>query len=156
MYCSSCGRQVDAGLSYCNQCGARLSSAPDPRAIPAGNYNTLLGAVIGIPIVGITMIFVFIAALKNGMGFKDDFIAVMVLLTFFLLAIAEIGCLIMLMIRTKGPKTPKRSSADHPHTLPNRTAPAIAPATFDPISPGSITDHTTRTLDHVPGQRESE
>lgn len=156
MYCSSCGKQVDAKLSYCNQCGARLSAAADPRAIPAGNYNTLLGAVIGIPIVGIVMIFVFIAALKNGMGFRDDFIAVMILLTFLLLAIAEIGCLILLMIRTKGPKAAKRPATDNANTLSNNMPGSLGPAAFDPIAPGSVTDHTTRTLEHVPQKRGSE
>ncbi len=42
-----------------------------------------------------------IAALKNGMGCKDDFIFAMTFLMFFLFAIAEIVCVIMLITRTK-------------------------------------------------------
>lgn len=149
MYCSTCGRQVDAGLSYCNQCGARLGGAADPRSLPAGNFNTLLGAVVGIPIVGIAMLFVIVAALKNGMGFKDDFIFAMTFLTFLLLAIAEIGCVIMLITRTKGPKQAKQpASSNYPPSFTQDEGPrGLGASTFEPAQPASVTDRTTKTLE---------
>ena len=48
MYCPSCGKEINAGLSFCNHCGARLSAA-DPRVVPASSFNLMLGAVVAIP-----------------------------------------------------------------------------------------------------------
>jgi hypothetical protein len=111
----------------------------------------LIGAVIGIPFVGLAMIFILIAALKNGMGFRDDFIFAMIFLTFILLAIAEVGCFVMLLSRSKGPKLPKRSENDRFQTgqlgAPNPRG--LGSPTFEPMPVGSVTDHTTRTLDHA-------
>jgi hypothetical protein len=151
MFCPSCGNEVSASLSYCNQCGARLGAATDARILPASGYNMLIGAVIGIPFVGLAMIFILIAALKNGMGFRDDFIFAMIFLTFILLAIAEVGCFVMLLSRSKGPKLQKRSENDRFQTgqlgAPNPRA--LGSPTFEPMPVGSVTDHTTRTLDHA-------
>jgi hypothetical protein len=152
MFCPSCASEVNPGLSYCNQCGMRLSAPENPRVLPASSFNKLLASVVGIPLAGVAMIFVFIAALKNGMGFRDDFIFAMIFLTFLLLAIAEIGCVIMLITRTKGPKTSKNGS-DLPiskrHELNEASRLGLGSPTFEPRAVGSVTDHTTRTLDHA-------
>lgn len=108
----------------------------------------LLGAVIGMPFVALGMILGVIAALKNGMGFKDDFIFVVSFMTFLLFALAEIGCIILLITRTKGPK------ASRDRTIPiselNKIEEAakrgLGSPTFEPMPVGSVTDHTTRTL----------
>jgi hypothetical protein len=152
MYCSSCGRQVDAGLSYCNGCGARLAGKVDPRALPPANFNTLLGAVIGIPILGIAMIFIYVAALKNGMGLRDDFVFAVIFLTFLLLALAELGCVVMLVTRTKGLKHVDPSSANYPE-LSMGAARGLGSPTFEPMPVGSVTDRTTRTLDPAVQER---
>src|SRR6476646_2711273 len=102
MFCPSCGTDVGAGLSFCNQCGSRLGAAA-PRTLPASTFNMTLAGVIGLPFIGLVLLFGVIAALKEGMGFKDDFIFAITFLTFLLFAIAEIGCVIMLLTRTKGP-----------------------------------------------------
>jgi len=151
MFCPSCGKDVGAGLSYCNQCGARLSDAPDPRAVPASTFNFMLAGVIGLPFVGLGMLFGVIAALKNGMGFKDDFIFAITFLTFLLFAIAEIGCLILLLTRTKSPKV-RRTERDIPIAELQQFEQArrgLGSPTFEPRPVGSVTDHTTRTLDHA-------
>ncbi len=147
MYCPSCGNKVSPGLSYCNQCGARLTAAEDRRVIPASSFNLLVGAVIGIPFVGLAMIFVLITALKNGMGFRDDFIFGMIFLTFILLAIAEIGCFVMLLTRSKGPKAVKSVAGNDARDLSGAAARALGSPTYEPMPVGSVTDHTTRTLD---------
>jgi hypothetical protein len=151
MFCPSCGKDVSSGLSYCNQCGARLTGPEaDPRVLPASSFNMLLGSVVGIPIVGIVMIFVFIAALKNGMGFRDDFIFAMIFLTFLLLAIAEIGCLVMMIIRTKGPKQKRNAPPiSELHKMEEASNRSLGSPSFEPMPVGSVTDHTTRTLDHA-------
>jgi hypothetical protein len=147
MYCPSCGNKVSAALSYCNQCGVRLTAAEDKRMLPASSYNSLVGAAIGIPFVGLAMIFVLIAALKNGMGFRDDFIFGMIFLTFILLAITEIGCFVMLLTRSKAPKAPGSSAAKDDRELPGAALRGLGSPTYEPMQGGSVTDHTTRTLD---------
>ena len=153
MFCPSCGKDVNPDLSYCNQCGARLNVAADPRALPATNFNTLLGAVIGLPFIGLGMLFGVIMALK-GSGFKDDFIFAITFLTFLLFAIAEIGCVIMLVTRTKGsrPLKDKAGPISERHQLDEAMRRGLGGPTFEPMPVGSVTDHTTRALDE-PGIR---
>ena len=115
--------------------------------LPAASYNLLVGAVIAIPFVGLAMIFVLIAALKNGMGFPDDFIFAMIFLTFILLAIAEIGCFVMLLTRSKARKAAKPAAANEAREISRATPPGLGSPTYEPIAVGSVTDHTTRTLD---------
>jgi hypothetical protein len=148
MYCPSCAAEVNPGLSYCNQCGARLGPEVDARALPASTYNLLVGGAIGIPLFGLGLIIGLIAALKNGMGFRDDFIFAMTFLMFVLLAIAETGCFAMLLIRSRGPKTSKRSK-DQPGQLADVPLRGLGSPTFEPRPVGSVTDHTTRTLSEV-------
>jgi len=149
MYCPSCGNEVNSSLSYCNQCGARLGAA-DTKVLPASTFNMTLAGVIGLPFIGLAMIFGVIAALKNGMGFKDDFIFAITFLTFILFAIAEIGCVIMLLTRSKGPKALSKKSRRFETGQLGRSDPrGLGSPTFEPTPVGSVTDHTTRTLDHA-------
>ena len=148
MFCPSCASEVNPSLSYCNQCGARLGPETDTRALPASTYNLLVGGAIGIPIFGLGMMIGLIAALKNGMGFRDDFIFAIAMLTFFLLAIAEVGCFVMLLSRSRGPKSSKKQTGQH-WPLADAHQRALGGATFGPRPVGSVTDHTTRTLDHA-------
>ena len=149
MYCPSCGNEVNANLSYCNQCGARLGAA-DARVLPASTFNMTLAGVIGLPFVGLVLLFGVIAALKNGMGFRDDFIFAITFLTFILFAIAEIGCVILLLTRTKGPKAPKKkASRFQTGQLDQAESLGLGSPTFEPTPVGSVTDHTTRTLDQA-------
>ena len=146
MYCPSCGNDVSAGLSFCNQCGARLNPADDPRAVSAGSYNLMVAAVVAMPFIGLIVVMMVIAALKNGMNFPNDFIFAISFLTFLLFAIAEIGLIVMLLTRTKGPK---RASSKAKSPITDRLAfdarRGLGSPTFEPV--GSVTDHTTRTLD---------
>ena len=148
MYCPSCAAEVNPSLSYCNQCGARLGPEVNTRALSASTYNLLVGGAIGIPIFGLGLIIGLIAALKNGMGFRDDFIFAISILTFFLLAIAEIGCFVMLLSRSRAPKSSK-SRRDQPWQLPEAQPRGLGSPTFEPRPVGSVTDNTTRGLDPV-------
>src|SRR4051812_42419593 len=139
MYCPSCGHEVNPGLSYCKQCGARLSGAADLRSIPASSFNMTLGAVLALPFVGLAMMLGVIAALKNGMGFKDDFIFVVTFLTFLLFAIAEIACVIMLLTRSRAPKVSKLKESGQ---LAGHEPRGLTSPTFEPVPIGSVTDHT--------------
>ena len=124
--------------------------ADDPNALAASSFNLLLGVVIGIPVFGLGIIIALMAIMKNGLGFRDDMIFVVVFMTFLLLFIAEIGTLWMMISRTKKPKV---KSPTEPAAIGSRSVGEIEPvvmkglnaSTFEGIP--SVTEHTTRTLD---------
>ncbi|MBV9243082.1 MAG: hypothetical protein JO314_13865 [Acidobacteria bacterium] len=138
-------------MSYCNQCGTRLGGAEDARVLPTSSFNFMLAGVIGLPFIGLGMLIGVIAALKNGMGFRDDFIFAVTFLTFLLFAIAEIGCVIMLLTRTKGKKVrPNDRPVSERYRLDEEARRGLGSPIFEPAVPvGSVTDRTTRTLEHA-------
>jgi hypothetical protein len=140
MFCPSCGREVDANLQYCKTCGARLTAEREVTAIQAVSFNLLLGGLVGIPLVGIAVIFSLVAAMRNGMNLPTDLIFALSVLTFFLFALAEIGCIIMLIARSRAPKKP--TARELPTTSPRE----LPEPNFEPMPVGSVTDRTTRTL----------
>ncbi|MFL6374895.1 MAG: hypothetical protein ACJ73D_09530 [Pyrinomonadaceae bacterium] len=148
MYCPTCAAEVNPALSFCNQCGARLGPEAESRVLPASTYNLLVGGAIGIPLFGLGMVIGLIAALKNGMGFRDDFIFAMAFMTFLLLAIAEVGCFVMLLSRSRMPKASK-AQKEGARQLGDAPLRGLGGPTFEPRPVGSVTDHTTRTLDHA-------
>ncbi|MEP7214314.1 MAG: hypothetical protein ABI791_14645 [Acidobacteriota bacterium] len=127
-------------------------SAPvdDPNALAASSFNFLVGVVIGIPVIGLGIIIALMAVMKNGLGFRDDMIFVVIFMTFLLLFIAEIGTLWMMISRTKKPKV---KSSTEPAAIAPKAVGEIEPvvmkglnaSTFEGIP--SVTEHTTRTLD---------
>ncbi|HMJ07519.1 MAG TPA: hypothetical protein VK468_00850, partial [Pyrinomonadaceae bacterium] len=90
------------------------------------------------------------AVMKNGLGFRDDMIFVVIFMTFLLLFIAEIGTIWMMISRTKKPKV---KSSKEPAAIAPKAVGELAPvvmkglnaSTFEGIP--SVTEHTTRTLD---------
>ncbi|MEP6788612.1 MAG: zinc ribbon domain-containing protein [Acidobacteriota bacterium] len=157
MYCPSCGKDILVGLKFCNFCGVRLVAAEnDPTQLAPSSFNFLVAAVIAIPVLGLGLIIALMATMKNGLGFRDDMIFVVVFMTFLLLIIAEIGTLILMLTRTRKPKT---KIAKEPTDFEQRAARAIEdrvirdlnPASFEGVA--SVTEHTTRTLD--PAYRKS-
>jgi uncharacterized paraquat-inducible protein A len=152
MYCPSCGKEVNPSLSYCNYCGVRLSAKDDenPYALATSSFNLLLGAVVAIPVLGVGLIIALMAAMKNGLNFRDEMIGIVVLMSFLLLLVAETGCLLMLITRTRKPKA--KASKD-PAAFENRAVKAIEDSVIRELNPSSfqgipsVTEHTTRTLD---------
>ena len=153
MYCPTCGKEVNPILSYCNYCGARLSAKDENRssALAASSFNLLVGASVAIPVVGLGIIISLMAVMKNGLGFRDDMIFVVVFMTFLLLIIAEIGTIWMMISRTKKPKV---KSATEPAIIFPKAAndidvdvKGLNASRFEGIP--SVTEHTTRTLDPI-------
>ena len=63
MFCSSCSRSINPGLSYCNHCGARAPGKGDER--PAGlssfSFNFLVLGLLLVPLAGGGLIIAFVA-----------------------------------------------------------------------------------------------
>jgi len=151
MYCSSCGKSVAAGLSFCNHCGFKLNGKDSEHgALSESSFNFLIAALLGLPIAGIGLIIGVMSVMKKELGMANDAIAIVVMFCFFLLLTAEIGFMRLLLSRTSKPKK-KVEKESRPSEDTTRTLNEAQP--FDVVQPvGSVTDHTTRTLE--PAYRE--
>lgn len=113
MFCPSCGKSVNPGLSYCNNCGARAAGKGEeaPHRLPESSFNLLVIALIGVPIAGIGVIIGLLTVMKQELGFRDEMIGVIAVMSFILLLIAELGLIWLLRHHTKASKRP----AETPH-----------------------------------------
>ncbi len=160
MFCSSCGKSVNPGLSYCNHCGARVvGKAEDGLGrIPQSSFNLLIIALIGVPIAGIGVIIGLLTVMKRELGFGEEMIGVIVLMSFILLLTAELGLIWLLRHHTKRSNevgaTPQPSSVSQ---LPDVVIKGLPEGNIQPIYQPmqSVTEHTTRTLDAVPREPRS-
>ena len=150
MYCSGCGTQIQSELNYCNRCGKRVSEGDSETASVAESLSSTLGYVGSAGFIG--YIFVVLVLVKNGVPGN-----VLVPITFFYFA-ALFGICFLMLRQTEffaGKKTPlKRAEATDART----------PAYLQPVTTaqlresqeqgiGSVTEHTTKTLDEVLIQR---
>ena len=151
MYCPSCGKEVNSGLTFCNYCGVRLAAAEnDPSALSVSSFNMLVGAMIAIPVVGLGLIIALMAVMKKGLEFRDDMIFVVIFMTFLLLFFAELGTILMLISKSRKPKAKPIKKQDEISSRPVSAIDEVVikglnPTSFEGVP--SVTEHTTRTLD---------
>jgi hypothetical protein len=154
MFCPSCGAEYAIGLNYCNRCGANLS-APSLQAESAPVSVTKPAIVITIAIMFITL--VGFAAVTEGatklgaLLHENDPVVVTIIFGMGTIMVIDI-MLIMQLSRLIGaflgrPGQAKKLSAKQKA----KELPAPDPGAFVPA--GSVTDHTTRTLDRQPVTR---
>ncbi len=152
MYCSSCAKEVVAGLTYCNHCGHRLNGAKVDNLIKSSEVKPelLVSAMVGLFILGLVAIAVLVGVMKR-VDFEPPFLLAFTIFSFLLMLMIE-GVFIWLLLRRK--KVEKEVSAPNQLNEQTRkeiyTAPTrgLSEPTFQPVS--SVTEHTTRTLEHVP------
>jgi len=152
MYCSSCAKEVGAGLTYCNHCGARLSGAKGDNVTksPEVQPELLVGAMAGVFILGLVAVAVLISALKQKADFDLPILIAVTIFSFLMMLFVE-GVFTWLLLRRK--KVEKQvSDTNQPNEQAVKeiyAAPArgLSEGTFQPVS--SVTEHTTRTLEHV-------
>lgn len=158
MFCSSCGKSVSPGLSFCNHCGARVAGKTDDGVgqIPESSFNLLVIALIGVPIVGIGVMIGLLTVMKKELGFGEEMIGVIALMSFILLLIAELGLIWLLRHHKKMSKGSSEVSKLTLPPMPDVILKGLPESQMQPIHQPmqSVTEHTTRTLEAVP--RESE
>lgn len=158
MFCSSCGKSVNLGLSYCNHCGSRVSGKNDGGIgqIPESSFNLLVIALLGVPIAGIGILIGLLTVMKKELGFGEEMIGFIVLMSFILLLIAELGLIWLLRHHTKMSKQdhePQQSVLPHmPEVVIKGLSEGQHQSIHQPMQ--SVTEHTTRTLNAVPRERE--
>lgn len=148
MFCSSCGKSVNPGLSYCNHCGAKVAGKNDGGVgqIPESSFNLLVIALLGVPIAGIGILIGLLTVMKKELGFGEEMIGFIVLMSFVLLLIAELGLIWLLRHHTK------MSKRFYELQQPDVVIKGLPEGQNQPIHQPmqSVTEHTTRTLDAVP------
>lgn len=153
MYCSNCAKEVVGGLSFCNHCGFKLHGARDDDDVKSSEVKPglLVSAMVGLFILGLVAIAVLIGVMKVIAGFELPIVYAFTIFSFVLLLMIE-GLLTWMLLRRR--KVEKEvSSTDRPNEqaikeIYNTQTLALSEPTFQPIP--SVTEHTTRTLEHVP------
>jgi hypothetical protein len=140
MYCSGCGTEILAGLNYCSRCGKRVSDDIKPPSSPIARSLTVAGNTAGVGFAG--FIFVLLVLVLNGVVGSN----VVGVTFFYFLGLFLICYMFMrqgrLAAKLEPPKVPVVEQA---YLKPVTTAQLTEPSD----RPASVTEHTTRTLDHV-------
>lgn len=154
MYCSSCGTALTPGLSYCNRCGANLSTSKDDGATKQlqAPVNSFLTAITLVTLSGLGIILGGTIVLKN-IGLHEGLMFTFMLLSFFTVLAID-GLLIWQLSRlTSGAKeTSGTIQLKEPRAKELGRMPAHALA--EPVS--SVTEHTTRTFEPIYSERKAE
>jgi hypothetical protein len=148
MFCPSCGAEYAIGLNYCNRCGANLS-APGSQAELAPIRITkptivISLAVLLLTLLGFTSLIEGAAKLAPSFQQNDPIVATIVLG----MATIMVGDIMLIRLLSRLINVALNRPAPQQHLQPGNKVnqlPAPAPAAFVPV--GSVTDHTTRTLD---------
>ena len=154
MYCSTCGKTINPGLSFCNHCGTRVGGASQPseHRMSEASFNLLIVALIAVPILGIGVIIGLMSVMKGELNFKDEMIAIVVLMSFILLLTTEFSLIWLLHHHTKPSKKKDNVSETQPFQIKDVEIKGLPEGNIQGFTPPipSVTEHTTRTLDPVP------
>src|SRR5580765_3640405 len=139
MYCPNCGNAVSEELKYCSRCGRRVVEESK-----WGSHRTnplsIVGNTVGVGFVA--YIFVLLVLVRSGVA--SDVLFGITLVYFG----ALVAICLMLFWQARLLAKDKQVTVVHPEQLyikPATTAQLAEPAQV----PASVTENTTRTLDHV-------
>ena len=141
MFCSSCGKQIDDSLKFCNGCGTRIKNDED------SPLHSLIVALIVIGTAGLGILVGLAAVMLDKI---PNFGPVLIFGVVYLGVLFGICFMIMRQItklidadlgRRRLPETESRFAE-------------LPPRSTNPLEefrePASVTDQTTRTLDKIP------
>lgn len=154
MFCPSCGAEYAIGLNYCNRCGANLNTSGGQADLAPVNV-TKPTIVIGLTVMILTLggfAAVIEGATKLGHVFQqNDPVVATIFMGMVTIMVADI----MLLTQLSRLINAALNRPAQPKKLPKQESvkqiAAPVPGSFNPIS--SVTDHTTRTLDRQPIER---
>lgn len=153
-YCSSCSKEVVAGLIFCNHCGFKLKDSGDKAKTTVLPFIALVFGIVSVFVIGFGCIIGILAMMKN-LGFRDEMIGIVIVLCFATIFFVE-AMFMWLLFKRNRLNTEERnvypvkenSQMEQPvselYTAPKRV---LNESTIEPIP--SITEHTTRTLEHT-------
>jgi hypothetical protein len=156
MYCSTCGKPVTAGLSYCNHCGARLGGGKSAGANQTELFpESLVWAIVSVFVVGLGGTIGLMAVMKDA-AFQPGVIISLTLLSFALMLAVE-GVLVWLLLgRRKSEKVSAKQEAKAQLEATATRELGVVETRALPEPVASVTDHTTRTLEPVYRERKAD
>ena len=145
MYCSSCGTALTPGLSYCNRCGANLSTSKDDGATTQlqAPVNSFLTAITLVTLSGLGIILGGTIALK-GIGLHEGLMFTFMLLS-FLTVLGIDGLLIWQLFRLTGSAKETSGTIQLKEPRAKELGRAQTHALAEPMP--SVTENTTRTFE---------
>lgn len=158
MYCQHCGAESTQGLNYCNRCGGQIGALtqPAPREVSRQGLTTGTAWAAGVSLFLVVMAGLgatgsLIAALSR-QGVRPEALVV-IMLCGSLTILGSIFLLTRFWMRLLSQGKPERADASRlyaPPTHTNELGPQHFAALHDaPIPVTSVTEHTTRTLEHA-------
>ncbi len=156
MYCSSCGVVVAEGLSYCNQCGAKLSGAKSVgiAKVAKAQPESLVWAVVAIFVVGLGSIMGLMGILKVQFNAGLGIVTIFSLIILLLMLVVE-GVFISLLFGSKSESSDGKSAMELLRKQTTRELEAAQPhALSEPVA--SVTEHTTRAFEPIYVQKKAE
>ena len=149
MYCSSCGVAVAKGVSFCNYCGARVSSTDSELEFRGVRPGLIVSAMAGIFVLGLPGI-VFLIFMLNAVRLDPQQSMAFAWVTLLLLVALEVVFLVLLLRqRSRKGETGQRDQFKGSQT--NELEMNHPAALAEPLA--SVTEHTTRAFDSVPRER---
>ena len=162
MFCPYCATETTQGLNYCNRCGgnlAPLTQAPvqETRVIVAPGAAWAAGlTTAAVIVIGLGIIFPITSELTaKGMA-PTAVVAIALLIALGVVACAALLLRFWSMLLGVGAARGRQAPAALPQHKAQDTRGLDAPR-FDALNPApvpSVTEQTTRTLEHVKGSRQ--
>ena len=156
MYCSSCGVAVAQGLSYCNQCGAKLSGAKGDSVarVAKAQPESLVWAILAVFVVGLGSIMALMGILKVQFNANLGIVIIFSLIVFLLMLVVE-GVFISLLFGSKSDSKDVKSEKERlKEQATKELDPAQPRVLTEPIA--SVTDHTTRAFEPVYSRKKAD
>ncbi|HKS43102.1 MAG TPA: zinc ribbon domain-containing protein [Blastocatellia bacterium] len=149
MYCSSCGAAVPAGSTYCNRCGTDLKPKQSGSTkLSETMPESLIWAIAAVTIVGLGVVIGMMAVMKEVLHFETPLIVAFTLLS-FLTFIGVDAVFISVLLRSRVGARELFEKNFSTKGLDERNVRSLP-------EPGiTVTEHTTRTLDHVESDRKT-
>jgi hypothetical protein len=156
MYCQHCGAESTQGLNYCNRCGGQigaLAQAP-PRevgqALPTGTVRVVGLSFVALVVFSLGLLVALMSELVHS-GVRPEPL-VMIMMCGSLTILASVFMLTRFWMRMLSGGKAAPNDAQRLYAPPTHTN-ALGPQRFGgalhdaPVS--SVTEHTTRTLEHA-------
>jgi len=145
MYCSSCGGAVTRGLSYCNHCGAKLSTSEGLEKTRGVRPDLLVTSMVATFIFGTAVVTMLMGVMRVVLGLSVESVLVFGAVPFLLMLILE-AVFIRLLLRTRATSETNNQTLAKQHET-NELDAARPRELPEPIP--SITEHTTRAFEPV-------
>ena len=146
MYCPFCGVAVAQGLSYCNQCGAKLNKSDALAKSSEPRPDLLVSAMVATFMFGFAAIAVLMGVMKTVLGLRVEPILALLLLPFLLMLVIE-GVLMRLLLRRRRNASDTNENVSSKSQVTNELNAAQARGL--PEGRPSVTEHTTRAFHPV-------